>query len=95
MLLICPECGYRFRVPEDERHDHPCPRCGYHPENGDEAVRDQRDKELRQAIVDGDYSAWREYWDTLAEVSEAEFLRWSAERRSAALTEGGWSADPA
>ena len=32
MLLICPECGYRYRVLDDERHDHPCPRCGYHPD---------------------------------------------------------------
>jgi PHP family Zn ribbon phosphoesterase len=31
----CPKCTYRFKVLDDEYGDHPCPRCGYHPEQED------------------------------------------------------------
>jgi DNA-directed RNA polymerase subunit RPC12/RpoP len=29
----CPKCKGRFQVLDDEYGDHPCPNCGYHPEN--------------------------------------------------------------
>jgi Zn finger protein HypA/HybF involved in hydrogenase expression len=32
----CPNCRNRFQVLEDEYGDHPCPRCGYHPEQEEE-----------------------------------------------------------
>jgi Zn finger protein HypA/HybF involved in hydrogenase expression len=32
----CPNCRNRFQVLEDEYGDHPCPNCGYHPDQEEE-----------------------------------------------------------
>jgi Zn finger protein HypA/HybF involved in hydrogenase expression len=29
----CPKCKSGFQVLDDEYGDHPCPKCGYHPES--------------------------------------------------------------
>lgn len=32
----CPRCRRRFRVPDDEYGDHPCPKCGWYYDIVDE-----------------------------------------------------------
>lgn len=40
----CRRCGHRFRVLADEYGDHPCPKCGWHPEQDREGEGDYVEK---------------------------------------------------
>lgn len=42
-MPTCNKCRCHFRTLEDEEQDHPCPRCGWHPEQGNSLFPPVRD----------------------------------------------------
>jgi uncharacterized Zn finger protein (UPF0148 family) len=40
----CPRCRCVFRVPADEWGEHPCPRCGWEPDESAEEDDDEKEK---------------------------------------------------
>ena len=53
-MATCDKCRHVFRTPPGEEQEHPCPRCGWHPEQDEQEESDDLPQlnDAKQAALD-------------------------------------------